>query len=81
MMMSSLAAAALGLVVSPSSFGAAGDGSRDDSTALQAALDHVAGRGGGTVRADGRFRLDRPIFVLKATRGLSVLWRVWVRSG
>lgn len=67
-----LSSASLG--VDAEKFGIAGDGERDDSAAIQSALDAAAEAGGGTVRLGvGRFRLDQAI---RVPRGVT-LAGVW----
>lgn len=45
-------------------FGAAGTGEKDDSAAIQKALDECAAKGGGRVKLPaGRYRLDKPISI------------------
>jgi protocatechuate 3,4-dioxygenase beta subunit len=52
----------VGVVVSLGDFGAVGDGTTDDSPALQAALDALAGAGGGTLLVPaGRFAIITPV--------------------
>lgn len=63
--------------VSIRAFGAIGDGKVDDRPAIQAAIDHVAARGGGTVVLPaGRFR----IVTVPAPDGTGPIG-LWMRSG
>lgn len=48
------------LTVTPQQFGAKGDGIADDTAAIQAALDHVASKGGGTVFVPSGTYLVKP---------------------
>lgn len=54
-------AAERGEVCNPRSFGAKADGITKDTRAIQAAIDHCAARGGGTVELSGGFFLSAPI--------------------
>ena len=56
--------------VTPESFGVKGDGTSDDSRALQAALDQAAaaGNGGVVFLPSGRYRLTRTLYVWRGVR-------------
>src|SRR5512138_2474280 len=65
-----LPALALADVVSVKDFGAVGDGVTDDTAAIQAALDAIAARGGGTVL------LPAGVFIVSPSGGTR-----WLRVG
>jgi polygalacturonase len=67
----SLQAHATGLVCDPAQFGAKADGVTKDTSAIQAAIDDCAARGGGTVRLSKGVYLSAPI-VLKSNITLAV---------
>jgi hypothetical protein len=68
-----LALSAACLAVDIKQFGVAGDGERDDSAAIQRALDAAAEKGGKVQLGVGRYRLDQPI---RIPRGVT-LAGVW----
>lgn len=59
---------AWGTVVYPHQFGATGDGATDDTVAVQAAVDYLNSRGGGTLAYDPK-------------HGVGVYRQAWVRLG
>jgi hypothetical protein len=50
-------------IVHVADFGAVGDGSTDDTGAIQTAIDYVHSQGGGTVTFDKRYLIDSGLFV------------------
>lgn len=55
------------LTVNASTYGAVAGDSNDDSTAIQAAIDHVGSQGGGVVQlGSGSFHLDKPLNIAKS---------------
>jgi hypothetical protein len=63
-------------LVEPEWFGAAGDGSTNDTTAVQAAINYVAGLGGGSVKLRNRYLVDSlnvPGLVMLVGEGTSPL--------
>lgn len=53
--------------VTPGMFGAIGDGKADDTEAFQAAIDHLASKGGGTLEIpSGRYNVSRGNIVVKS---------------
>lgn len=59
-----VAGASSGASLNARTFGATGEGKKDDSAAIQKALDECASKGGGTVKLPaGKYRLDGPIIV------------------
>jgi sugar lactone lactonase YvrE len=57
------------IYLAPQEFGARGDGTADDSAALQAAIDKAAAPAGGVVFiASGRYRVTRTIYVWRGVR-------------
>lgn len=77
-LLATLAAAVLSTsalaAVNVADYGAKGDGSVDDSAAIQKAMDAAAKNGGGIVElGTGRFRLDKPISVPEGVT-LSGVW-------